>query len=333
MKKISVFQVFFALAIAALFLCGQQSFAANKHWVVKNVPHSDAKSDLGAAPAGLFGAGAQLVTTSLNQPGNPFTGPWPGTNYPTGAPTDLWPCFGGEGTAQPDCAYIGSTGTSDPASLGGSAVLGAPSYTWYLDANTSTSQPYGCNASSAADEFHFCAQAVNWYEDDSNDTTDDLIWSMTVKQGSAYIYDSGTNDYGPNPYGGYLAADGVAPVIIFYEDLNFGTLGQTGPNNGNCFASYNYPINNAPNPYVYGEFNTFAADWGIAGGKTCVAPVPGLAVVSITTELQSPTYTELTNTTKKPDECPGEPLDGTCYTVKYGAAKYKLTQTFDIWLR
>jgi hypothetical protein len=339
MKKSPMVLVFLTLAIAALFLCGQQAFAANHHWVVKNVPHSANPDGVGPAPAGFFAAGAALVNTPLNQPGDPFTGPWPGTNYPTGAPNDFWPCFGGDGTGQPDCAYIGSTGTSDGASVVGSAVLGTPSYTWYLDANTTTSQPYGCNATTAGDEFKFCAQLDNWYEDDSGDTTDDLVWEATVtqKQGSStvYLYDSGEQDYGPNPYGGLLAADGVAPVIIFYEDLNFGLLGGSGAptanNNGPCWGDYQYPI---PANYTYGEFNTFAADFGIAGKETCVAPADGPATVTITTELLPATYTTVSNPKDYAKDCPG--MTGAelpCTTVKYGKATYSVKQTFTIFFR
>jgi hypothetical protein len=329
MKKVPMFQVCLTLAIAALFLSGQ-AFAANKHWVVKNVPHS-ASPDVGPAPAGLFSAGAFLGSTPLNQPGNPFTGPWPGTNYPTGAPNDLWPCFGGATTG--DCSTIDGT-QSDPSE----AVLGTPSYTWYLAANTATTQPYGCNATASGDEFKFCAQLDNWYEDDSNDTTDDLVWSATVtqKQGSSTVtlYDSGTQDYGPNPYGGLLAADGVAPVVIFYEDLNFGLLGGSGAptanNNGPCFGDYQYPI---PANYAFGLFNTFGADFGIAGKATCVAPAPGAATVTITTELLPATYTTVPAKDYAKD-CPG--LTGAelpCTTVKYGKATYSLKQTFTIFFR
>jgi hypothetical protein len=357
MKKICMF-VFLA-SFVALIVSGPQAFAETKvhHWHVVNGPHAET---VGPAPtANLYGAGAFFTNTPLNQAavtgaggsptnsGNPWNGPWPGTNYPVGVSPDLWPCFGADTANGGDCLTIDGAGNGF-GSYPGEVVLGTPSYTWYLDANTATAQPYGCNATAAADEFHFCAQAVNFYEDDSNDTTDDLLWSMTVTQvqggTTKYLYDSGTQDYGANPYGGLLAANGVAPVVVFYEDLNLGLLGGTGSdtngtypegNIGPCFASYNYPINNAPNAFVYGQYNTFGANWGIAGGKDCVAPEPGLATVTITTELETPTFKELTNTTAKPHNCPGEPVGGTCYTVTYKALVPAISakQSFNIWLR
>jgi hypothetical protein len=57
--------------------------------------------------------------------------------------------------------------------------------------------------------------------------TDDLLYRVEVVQGTNVIYDSGTIDFGPNPFGGLTPpAD-----VIFSGDTNFGTLGETGKNN------------------------------------------------------------------------------------------------------
>lgn len=80
-----------------------------------------------------------------------------------------------------------------------------------------------------------CDQTETFYEDDTGDSTDDLLYSVVVEQGTSVIADSGTIDFGPNPCGGSPA------VVVFTGDANFGTLGVTGKNNGNCDADFNYP--------------------------------------------------------------------------------------------
>jgi hypothetical protein len=66
------------------------------------------------------------------------------------------------------------------------------------------------------------------YEDDTNDTTDDLTLSVVVTQGKNYILDI-SQDFGPNTYG--------AGLIHFSGDVAFGTIGNhTGPGNGWCFV-------------------------------------------------------------------------------------------------
>jgi len=37
-----------------------------------------------------------------------------------------------------------------------------------------------------------CGQAEIWYEDDSDDATDDLLLTVEVVQGTSVIYDTGT---------------------------------------------------------------------------------------------------------------------------------------------
>lgn len=337
-------------AVVAVFAFTPQAQAATRRLHIAVMPqgpaNSEAKPDYGAAPAAnLYGIAAyfgaeplntEICTTTGCTNENPWSGPYPGTTSAT-PPNDLWPCFGDD-TAQPDCTYIGSA--SGQTSLPTEVVLGNPAYTWYLTANTATTQPYGCDATATADTYHFCAQAINFYEDDSNDTTDDLIWSMVVTQGSSTIYDSGTQDYGPNPYGGLLASTGVAPVIVFYEDLNFGIPNGGAVNaDGPCFASYNYPVTNTTPPAgsntYEGLVNTFGAYFGVAGTKTCVAPAAGTATVTITTELATPTWKAETKVSDCPASTMGGPPNSSspyCYTVKYTKVK-SISQKFTIWFR
>jgi hypothetical protein len=222
-----------AVTVVALFVCASNSQAAEvpHHWHIKAIPHNpnggSRPTDGAGPPAALYGISQAFVETPLGQPGNT-------------ADAELWPCFGGEGTVQPDCAFIGSTGTSDTASLSGSVVVGTDAYVWYLNADSTNAplQPFGCNASTSADATNYCGQTNTWYEDWSGDTADELTYLLEATQNGSVVADSGTVDFGPNPYGT------LSPVgdVIIYGDQNFGTLGQTGENNGNCEANYNYPI-------------------------------------------------------------------------------------------
>jgi hypothetical protein len=345
-----LFKLCVVIAALAAFLC-TPAFAAKNHSHIA-VVSKHAFGPEGAPAANLYGIAAYFGAEPLNAPLCDTAGtcdnvdPWNYT-YPGGTVTspDLWPCFG-DNTAQPDCTYVGSapgqvygSGADTATSLPQTIVLGAPSYTWFLSANTATSQPYGCDASTASDINHFCAQAINFYEDDSGDTADDLVWEMVVTQGTKTIYDSGTQDYGPNPYGGLLAADNVAPVIVFFEDVDFGLGGGTGAlsDNGPCFQTYYYPstVAGAPSGNYNGEINTFGALFGIAGKATCSAPTSGAATVTITTELLPATWNPVTKLADCNTATMGGPANGKspyCYTVKYGKATHSVSQKFTIWL-
>lgn len=337
----------FALVLALCFsqLAFAETAPINRHFHVKVIPgtrHSDT-----APAANLYGVAAYFGAEPLNTEVcdsagtchnvNPWNGPYPG-NGTTNVPNDFWPCFGNE-TAEADCTYVGETAgqvytPSSATSLPSEVVMGGPAYTFYLSANTATSQPYGCDATTTGDTYHMCAQAINFYEDDSGDTADDLVWSIEVEQGTSIIYDSGTQDYGPNPYGSVSPA----ATIVFYEDLNFGIPNGGAPNaDGPCFASYNYPSNTAgPGGNYEGLANTFEGYFGISAGKTCVAPTSGLATVTITTKL-------VPEKTWAPEnvlaDCPASTMGGPpnsskpyCYKLTFGTPTHTLTQKFNIWL-
>ncbi|MFZ1132354.1 MAG: hypothetical protein WBV31_11690 [Terriglobales bacterium] len=282
MKKCRLFQLFACLAIVA-FACSQLALAEGKpRFQIKVVPrHQGIDAQLppaGAPPANLYAVGQWFGATA----------------YPTVNTdgSDLWPCFGDSSSTGPntDCPTIGNPSIPFPT---GGVVVGSPSYTFSLsacDGNTAT----------AAN----CGQTQTWYEDDSGDSTDDLLYSIVATQGTKTIADSGTVDFGPNVYGGLSPA---ADVII-YGDQTFGTLGvSAGPNNGECTANYNYPTTSDP---AGGLFI-------IAANKTCSNPVAGLVTITATTEVATPKYTLNKKT-------------GT-YTVTY-TKKYSVSQKWNIWL-
>jgi hypothetical protein len=291
MKRI--FQVAVVVLVVA-FCFGQMALAENvPHYKVTVVPST-------AHRTGVHSNAAD--TNNLYALWSAFAG-GPEASYASPFNTDgyeIWPCFGGGTAANTDCPSIGNP-TQDFATTG--VVVGAPFFTWplsFCDQTTTTALP--------------CGQTETWYEDDSADTTDDLLYSIVAQQGTSYIVDSGQLDLvGPNPYGAY-GNPGV--VVIISGDQGFGTMGQTGVNNGNCFGNYNYPLTSNSNPGV-----TYA----IASGKTCVAPVSGLVTFTAITELGLPKYTKSTSGTV----CGvvGTP----CYTVKF-TKKKSITQKWTIWL-
>ena len=217
---------------------------------------------------------------------------------------EIWPCFGG-GTVAPnaDCLTVGDP--TQPLAPSG-AVVGVPFYGWPLKFTDGSNF---CDQTTTADLP--CGQVETWYEDDSLDGTDDLLYLLTALQGTSYVSDSGTYDFGPNFTGG-----GPGSVVVISGDQGFGTMGQTGPNNGNCAADYNYPLLAPSYPGVY----------EVQANKTCVAPATGAVKFTALTELGTPKYTKSTSATV----C--APAGGPpCYTVKW-TIKHKATQTWSIWL-
>jgi hypothetical protein len=320
MKRLKFLPLVVVLAVAAMFICGQPAQAAENphHWHVKVLPHhaeQGARGELGGAPTpGLYGVGQAFVNTPAGYADNSDG-------------SELWPCFGSGGTgtaANPDCPSLGDPSVAFPE---GAAALGTPAYTWYLASNTADSfQPFGCDASTTADAANFCGQTNTWYEDWSNDSTDELLYIIEATQDGKVIADSGTVDFGPNTFAGLLPA---ADVVI-YGDQNFGTDGvATGPNNGNCDAAFGYPLSAPSYPGVY----------VVPANKTCVDPVASSSIsgaltaqevkFAVTTELGTPAYTEKTSGTIDGVTCT---KTAPCYEVKW-TITHKLAQSWYIWLR
>jgi hypothetical protein len=139
---------------------------------------------------------------------------------------DYWPCY--TGGSNSDCSSIPN----------GGVVGGIPVYAWPLSACDNNSSPATP-----------CGQIYFFYQDLTGDTTDDLILTVTVKQGTNFIFAKGPENLGPNPY--------LNEVVVFAGDKAFGTQGQFGKGNGWC-----------------------------AGSKlTCVDPVQGLATGSVTIQV------------------------------------------------
>jgi hypothetical protein len=285
------FQVITLFAIVAFCACSQIAFGRPHAAAVTGV-HSQVQSAAYPAP-GLYAVNQAFA-------GSPYPN-W--TNNSDGV--ELWPCFG-DGGNNGDCPTIGNP----PISFSGIAV-GVPFFTWSLagcDGTTNGTQvpytqgetwnPYAING-----YYVPCGQIVTFYQDYANDNTDELLFNYEVTQGDNVIADSGTQDWGPNPYGN-------GDLIVNFQDFNFGALGDAGPNNGNCVPSYAYPASSIPTSYPF----------IIAAGKTCVDPVAGPATIAVTTTLSTPTWT-----------CKTEHGATTC-TVKY-TKKYSIRQAWNIYLQ
>jgi hypothetical protein len=235
--------------------------------------------------------------------------------------TDIWPCTGGSSITgpDPDCPTIGSPTILFPAIA---TAVGNPAFVWQLKNIPGSGNGQGCDALSNGTghlgvPYLPCGQVETWYEDDSNDAIDDLLYTMTVTQGTRTLATTGTVDFGPNTSGPTTPPSD----IIIYNPINFG-FGPgdgpaTGPNNGNCTPDFNYPLTTPASP---GEV------YLVAAGKTCVEPLPGPATITVTTALASPVYTKVTGT-----DCTAHGVASPCYTVDW-IRKYEICQTWDIWL-
>ena len=225
MKKSRLFYLFMCLAIVGFTVCGQQALAQTVHHlqaraVSQNGVHSQAKTEKKALEQLMSGFG---VLPPVD-----------------GGDNDEWPCFPGGGNPNDaDCASIAP----------GGVVLGSVAYSQSLancDANTSTSPN--------------CGQIFWFYEDDTGNTTDNLVVSIVVKQGKNFVLDTGPFNFGPNPFP-------AGSVIVVSDDVAFGTLGETGPSNGYCAGST----------------------------ESCINPVKGVANVTITTTVGTSTITSKFN--------------------------------------
>jgi hypothetical protein len=315
MKNSRRFQLLPVLALVPFLIDGQQAAAQEKYHphvnvVVARQEHATSNAArLGSAlPANLYALQAAFTQTY----------PIIGANADG---TDVWPCTGNSTSSgpDPDCPTIGDPSMIFPSNA---TAIGNPAFVWQLNNTSGSGNGYGCNALTngtghLGSPYFPCGQIETWYEDDSNDSTDELLYSMTVTQGERIIADSGVVDIGPNTSGGLTPPSDV----IIYDPINFG-FGPgdgpaTGPNNGNCTPDFNYPLTVPANP---GE------EYLVAAGKTCVQPLAGSATITVTTALGVPEYTKVTGA-----ECTSNGVASPCYTVKW-IKKYEICLKWNIWL-
>ena len=302
MTRSRSFRVLVFVAMVAFFACSQLAVAQEKpHFQIKVVPkvNSDVPQVNPAPPANLYGLGQQFTATPYPAPANSDG-------------TELWPCFGNTSTPNTDCPTIGNPSVTFPT---GGVADGIPQYVWSFancDADT--------NGTSNT-KYIPCGQTETWYEDDSGTgNTFDLTYLLTATQVQSgvvkYLVDSGTVDFGPNPFGG---ATPPADVIVF-GDQNLGDWpgATSGKNNANCTANFNYPTAADPAGVLF----------IIQANKTCVAPLPGLVTFTAVTTVAQPIYTMHTTAAACGATTPP------CWTVTYSATgKKSVSQKWTVWLQ
>jgi hypothetical protein len=289
MSKSRLFQVVVLIAIVAFFACSQLAIAQAKpqiHRMMVGSAHPQFHPNAGTTEAPPAAALDPIAATMTN---------WVG--YDTVNSIDWAPCAWWWGTA-----YAADCPENANPNANNTFAYNWPVYTFPLANNTTDVIPYGCDGTtngSTPSAYLPCGQIMNFWEDNTLDATDDELYILEVTQGANVIYHSGTQDWGPTGLTSWPAD------YTDWADVNFGTLGiTTGKNNGNCAGNSGYPATASG-----------AIGFTIASGKTCVDPKNGVATVSITLELATPTWA----------------CKGTVCTVKY-AKKYSLAQKFNIYL-
>lgn len=307
--NVRLLQVFALFTIVALFICGQQVVAQSDqsethHFraVVIEQENPEAVPPVNPPPTKNLYPVAQVFV------GSPYTS---GDTVLNSDGFEIWPCFGAKSPGNPDCPNVGKPAQLLPPNA---AVLGGPAFTWPFANATGI---VGCDQSTTTDTKP-CGQTNTWYEDDTLDKTDDLLYTLVATQVQSGIVvtvsHSGTVDLiGPNPFGGATGQN-----VVIFGDQGFGTIGVAkGPNNGECSGDLNYPLTAPANP---------GQTYGLASNTTCKNPIPGLVTFTATTELATPAYHKQTSTTVCGTVKPP------CYTVTY-TKKFSTTQKWSIWLK
>jgi len=227
--KFRLLLLFVCLVTVGFLISGQPAMAQSPHHIQVRVVSGDGHVALRA--------NAKKEKKALEQLSSGF-GVLPPVD---GGGNDEWPCFPNQNANGADCSQIAT----------GGVVIGTPAYSQSLSA---------CDANSGSSPN--CGQVFWFYEDDTGDTTDDLVVSIVVKQGKNFVLDTGPFNFGANPFG---SAPGT--VIVISDDTAFGTLGESGPGNGFCAGST----------------------------ETCVNPVAGVASVTVTTTVGTSTITSKFN--------------------------------------
>ncbi len=234
--------------------------------------------------------------------------------------SDVWPCYG-HATPNGDCPSVGNPVVPLPQ---GTLVTGKPAYSWALENDDifgfGLGNGIGCDAyingttGLAPAQYKPCAQITTFFEDDTSDADDDLLQRVVVRQGTNVVFDSGIVDFGPAGPINY-------PVDVeLYYDVNFGFWpgADYGPNNGNCTPDIAYPLAAPAFPGVI---------YQVAGGSTCVRPVPGKAHVQAEAVLATPRYHQVTGR-----RCTAHNVASPCYVVTW-TRKHHMVQDWDVFLR
>jgi hypothetical protein len=315
MKTYRLFSLLASFAMSAISMCSQ-AVASNEthHRVMLPAERQEAAS---AAQNPETSPPRRLISLQAN-----FTQAYPTITANIDG-SDVWPCFG-RVTANTDCPTVGNPSVQLPR---GAIVMGRPAYTWALQNNDiigfGLGNGTGCDALTNGTVgqpfepgvlYRPCGQIFTSFEDDTGDTTDDLLQRVVVRQGTDIIYDSGMVDFGP-------AGPIKYPVdVVLFGDANFGFWpgAMNGPNNGNCSGNSDYPLTAPTFP---------ATGYVVESNSTCQEPVAGPATFTTFTELATPQYEQVTG-----KACASKGVASPCFTVKW-TRKYEIHQDFSIFLQ
>jgi hypothetical protein len=301
MKKSHWVQIILCLAIMALFVCGQQAQAqaqVQPKIMIHRIQHAK------HARAGHVRSHSAVQPAPGFYPiyaGAAFMGPQDPSTDP---PTDEWPCDPNWGTGYCDGTINYDWPLGDVSNGGGEGLWGGYlqySIPWKGDPTDVFDNPpcfynttpplvpvppqYGTGS-----VIPYCTQLVMSYEDDTNDTSDELYQTIVVTQSQGTpaktvdLMDTGIIDQGTN--GDATFADTSVPYVnVIWLDALFGTLGQ--PTSCTNSKGKSIPCNNG----MCLAANALVNYWGssnLASGKTCYQPIEGAATVTITTYLGNP---------------------------------------------
>jgi len=317
MRAFGLHSVFAALVLVALGLSPQPAWSQEVHHRLL-VP---ALSSTGHAPGAVVQQPGTSPPPALIGLQAHFTQAYP-IRSANADGSDVWPCLG-RATGNPDCAMIGNPPVLLPR---GGIVMGRPAFTWALQNDDvigfGIGNGTGCDAftngtvgppTDPAALYRPCGQIFTSFEDDTADSTDDLLQRIVVRQGNNIIYDSGTQDFGP-------AGPIAYPVdVITFTDANFGYWpgAQQGPNNGNCSGNVKYPLSAPTFP---------GAVYVVASNSTCQRPVPGPATFTTHTELATPDYRRVEG-----EACTSKGVASPCFVVKW-TRRFVIHQDWNIFL-
>jgi hypothetical protein len=315
MKTYRVYSLVASFSMLAISLCCE-AVASNEthHRILLPAERQEAVS---AAQRPDTSPPPQLISLQAN-----FTQTYP-TVSANADGSDVWPCFG-RVAANADCPTVGNPTVQLPR---GAIVMGRPAFTWALQNNDiigfGLGNGTGCDALTNGTVgqpfepgvlYRPCGQIFTSFEDDTGDSTDDLLQRIVVRQGTNIIYDSGIVDFGPAGPINY-------PVdVALFGDANFGFWpgALNGPNNGNCSGNSNYPLTAATFPVT---------GYVVESNSTCQEPVSGPATFTTFTRLATPEYKQVTGRA-----CTSKGVASPCFTVKW-TRKYEIHQDFNIFLQ
>jgi hypothetical protein len=180
MKTSRMLQMFALLAVVAALVCGPQMLAQDYHRPRSN----KIMVSLQKSHSNTVRAQATPVPNSYSLQAS-FIDDYPIISANADG-MDLWPCLDlylGVAGSNPNCPTLGDPLVPFPL---GAVVTGFPAFGWPLENTQGGGNSFGCDAlvngttGPLASQYHPCGQIFTSYEDDTNDSTNDLLQRVVV---------------------------------------------------------------------------------------------------------------------------------------------------------